>query len=147
MAQLEGSTFVLTGPPAILPTEANTPDHPAYDQIVTVGWLAAASDLDQAVVDLVLRLAPDGWLHCIEPTRGPSSVARAQRAAAPVGRVRTGWHLGRDIPAALRRGGLVVTDAERFNMPLSSPILRPWVQTRARRRPPVATGSSKEKRS
>lgn len=128
--QLEGSVLVLTGPPAAWPVNA----HRAYDHVVTVGWLAASADLDSCLADLTSRLAPEGWLHAVEPTSGPTPVARAQRLAAPVGRIRTGWHLGRDIPAALRRSGLVVTDVERFSMPVSSTILRPWVQTRARLR-------------
>lgn len=129
-ARLEGDVLILTGPPAAWPGHLDQTS--SYDEIATVGWLAAAPDLDAAIADLVARLSPGGWLHSIEPTSGPTPVARAQRLAAPVGRLRTGWHLGRDIPAALRRGGLVVTDVERFTMPLSSTILRPWVQTRAR---------------
>ncbi|MBK5224747.1 MAG: hypothetical protein JJE52_18110, partial [Acidimicrobiia bacterium] len=64
--------------------------------------------------------------------------ARAQRLAATVGQRRTGWRLDRDIPAAVRRSGLVITDLERFSMPVSSVVLRPWVAGRARRRGPVS---------
>lgn len=132
------SVLVLTGPPAVVPADAPT----GVDHVVSVGWLAAADDLDAAVAQLVDRLAPDGWLHAIEPSRGPAGTGRAQDLAAPVGRIRTGWHLGRDIPAALRRGGLVMTDKERFSMPVSSTVLQPWVQLRARRPVPTTPGEA-----
>ena len=133
---LDGPTLVLSGPPARLPDDAGD----GLDHIVTVGWLGAAPDLSEAIADLVARLGPDGWLHSIEPTSGQAATARAQRFSAPAGKMRTGWHLGRDLPAALRGSGLVVTDVERFSMPVSSTVLRPWVQTRSRvRRHPAAT--------
>ena len=127
---LDGEVLVLTGPPPLMPADA--PRHP--DHVVTVGWLAATDDLDVAIAELAGRIDPDGWLHVIEPTRGPAATARAQRLSAPAGRMRTGWHLGRDVPAAIRRCGLVVTDVERFPMPVSSTVLRPWIQARARHR-------------
>jgi hypothetical protein len=132
----DDSSLVLTGPPAVMPDDA-----PArVDHVVTIGWLAAADDLDAAIADLAARLGPDGWLHVVEPTSGSAATARAQRLSAPAARMRTGWHIGRDVPAAIRRCGLVVTDVERFSMPVSSTVLRPWVQARARHRA-VATDS------
>lgn len=125
---LDGEVLVLTGPPAVMPDG----DRMALDHIVTIGWLGATADLDGTIADLVRRLGPHGWLHCIEPTTGPSALARAQRLSAPVAKMRTGWHIGRDLPAALRRCGLVVTDVERFSMPVSSTVLRPWVAARSR---------------
>ena len=125
-----GDVLVLTGPPPLMPADAPT----KVGHIVTVGWLAATDDLDAAVAELSGRLASGGWLHVIEPTRGPAATARAQRLSAPAARARTGWHIGRDVPAAIRRCGLVVTDVERFSMPVSSTILRHWVQARARHR-------------
>lgn len=132
----DGRVLVLTGPPAVMPDDvADTVDH-----VVTVGWLGAAGDLDAAISDLAARLAPDGWIHVIEPTRGPGATARAQRLSAAAARGRTGWHIGRDIPGAIRRCELVVTDVERFSMPVSSTVLRPWVQARARHRGVPADG-------
>ncbi|MFP4513721.1 MAG: hypothetical protein ACLFRV_12310 [Acidimicrobiales bacterium] len=126
----DGRVLVLTGPPAVMPDDV--PD--TVDHVVTVGWLGAADDLDAAIAGLVARLAPGGWMHVIEPTRGPGATARAQRLAAPAARARTGWRIGRDVPGAIRRCGWVVTDVERFSMPVSSTVLRPWVHARARRR-------------
>lgn len=135
--QSGGDPVVLTGPPAVWPPQA--PRRSAT--VVTVGWLAAADDLDAALAELLDRLAPDGWVHVLEPTTGPPRLARRQRLVAAEGEAATGWRLGRDVPAALRRNGLVVTDLERFSMPTSAFALRPWVQARARRRAvrPVST--------
>jgi hypothetical protein len=135
---LDGRVLVLTGPPAEWP--ADGPE--VADHVVTVGWLAATGDLDAAIGDVLDRLAPDGWLHLVEPTSGRPALARAQRLSSPVVQRRTGWHLGRDVPAALRAAGLVVTDVERFSMPVSSSVLQPWVQARARRRAASAGGAS-----
>jgi hypothetical protein len=132
VASLGGSdgVLVLAGPPAVRPADA--PDQVAH--LVTIGWLAAAPDLDRAVGEVLERLAPDGWLHVVEPTSGRPVLARSQRLTSPVAQRRTGWHLGRDIPGALRAAGLAVTDVERFDMPVSNTLLQPWVQARARRR-------------
>lgn len=153
LGSLEGSVLTLTGPPAELPPESrisgDSDGQPVlYSHIVTVGWLSAADQLDRTLGELLALLSPDGWLHSIEATSGPAPIARAQRLSAPVGRVRTGWHLGRDVPAALRRRGLVVTDVDRFSMPVASTVLKPWVQTRARfradTRPPGRTSATIE---
>lgn len=128
--------LVLTGPPAAWPAGAP----PRASTIVTVGWLAAAVDLDAAIVAVLDRLEPDGWLHVVEPTSGPPRTARRQRLVVADGEAATGWWLGRDVPAAMRRNGLVVTDLERFSMPTSAFALRPWVQARARRRAPGPAG-------
>jgi hypothetical protein len=132
---LDADALVLTGPPAEWPA-ASTQSVPS---VVTVGWLAAARDLEVAISQVLERLDDGGWLHVIEPTSGRPSLARAQRFSSAVSQLRTGWYLGRDIPGALRAAGLVVTDVERFSMPVSSTILQPWVQARARRR--VTSGS------
>jgi hypothetical protein len=132
---LDGEVIVLTGPPAVWPADVPA----SVDHVVTVGWLASAGDLGTAIADVLGRLGPDGWLHLVEPTSGRPSLARAQRLSSPVAQLRTGWYLGRDLPAALRGAGLVVTDVERFSMPVSSTVLQPWVQARARRRRVDAT--------
>ena len=135
---LGDEVLVLTGPPSVWPVDAPA----SVGHALTVGWLAASPDLHGAIADVVRRLDPNGWLHVIEPTAGRSSLARAQRVSSPVAQLRTGWHLGRDIPGALRGAGLVVTDVERFSMPVSSTILQPWVQARARRRVSTAEDAS-----
>lgn len=126
-----GPTLELTGPPA-----APLPDGPpgGYARILTAGWLAAAPDLDAAVAALVARLAPDGRIDCVEPTLATGALRRAQRLSAPAVHAATGWHVDRDVPAALRRGGLVITDLERFAMPTRVPVLRPFTRARGHHR-------------
>lgn len=127
----EGPTLELLGPPA-----APLPDPPpgGYARILTAGWLAASADVDEAVASLAAGLGPDGWFDCVEPTLATGSRRRAQRLASPAVRVATGWHVDRDVPAALRRGGLVITDLERFAMPTRIPVLRPFVRARGHHR-------------
>lgn len=116
------------------------PETAAADHVVSVAWLARQDDLDAAFAQLVGLMAPAGRLHLLEPTVGVDGVARAQRLAATVGLRRTGWRIDRDVPAAARRAGLVMTDLERFSMPVPSPVLRPWIEGTARVRPLAPTG-------
>ena len=145
VASLDGTVLELHGPPAESPAVA---DGATFDHVVTAGWLGASDDLDGALADLVEAVGPDGWLHAVEPSLSWGATARAQHLGATVGRQRTGWRVDRDIPAAIRRAGFVVTDLERFSMPVPSVVLRPWVACRARRRRPLpfdapATGEAR----
>ncbi|QGG96564.1 class I SAM-dependent methyltransferase [Actinomarinicola tropica] len=112
-------------------------DDGAYDHVVSIARLASVDDPAAEIDRLVALLAEDGWLTVVEPSLGVGATAMAQRRAATVAHERTGWWIDRDVPADLRARGLVVTDLERFPMPVSSPVLRPWVVARARRRRPV----------
>ncbi len=132
LASLDGEVLVLD--------DRNDPpsppsDHP--DHVVAICWLGRQNDLDGACATLVELVGDHGWLHLVEPTSGVGLTARAQRVAATVASRRTGWRVDRDVPGAIRRAGLVLTDLERFSMPVTSPVLRPWIQGRARVRPPV----------
>lgn len=132
LSGLDGRAVVLdarTGPPD---GADGPPGH-----VVSIGWLALQDDLDAACARLRELVGPAGWLHVLEPTSGVGFTARAQRAAATVASRRTGWRVDRDVPGAIRRAGLVLTDLERFSMPVPSPVLRPWIQGRARVRPEV----------
>lgn len=133
-ASLDGTVLELQGPPAVSPRVA---DGAKFDHVVTAGWLGASGDLDAALATAGELLDEDGWLHAVEPSVSWGATARAQHLGATVGRQRTGWRVDRDIPAAIRRAGFVVTDLERFSMPVPSVVLRPWVACRARRRRPL----------
>ena len=63
----------------------------------------------------------------------------AQRWSSGAVHSTTGWHTDRDVPVALRRAGLVLTDIERFSMPTRLPVLRPFVRARGQRRPGSAS--------
>jgi len=132
LADLDGAGTV-----ALLEDGATAPTAEPVDHVVSVAWLAGRDDLDGALSDLARRLGPGGRVHLIEPTLGVDLTARAQRLAATVAQRRTGWRIDRDIPAAARRAGLVLTDLERFSMPVPSPVLRPWIEGTGRVRPHV----------
>jgi hypothetical protein len=127
-----------SGTVALVDADAAPPNSGPVDHVVSVAWLAHQDDLDAAVGRLSALLGEAGRLHLIEPTCGADLTARAQRWAATVAQRRTGWRIDRDIPAAARRAGLVLTDLERFSMPVPSPVLRPWIQGTARVRPDVS---------
>lgn len=128
----QGTVGVLDGQTSAVPSGP-------VDHIVCVAWLARRDDLDRDLARIADLLGDTGRLYLIEPTIGIDATARAQRLAATVAERRTGWRIARDVPAAARRAGLVLTDLERFSMPVPSPVLRPWIQGTARVRPPVPT--------
>ena len=129
-----------SGTVALVDGATPPPDTGPVDHVVSVAWLATQDDLDAAVARLVRLLGERGRLHVVEPTAGADLVARLQRWAATVAQRRTGWRIDRDVPAAARRAGLVLTDMERFSMPVPSPVLRPWIQGTARVRPDLSAG-------
>ncbi len=106
----------------------------AFDTVVSLIRTPLVADLPGwlALVDRVL--APDGHLLFLEPTRRPGSAGRLLAALSPLVRATSGLHLDRDVPAAVRSVGFVVTDLERFEVPTVSAPLRPFVDGRARRR-------------
>jgi hypothetical protein len=96
---------------------------------VSVGELCGADDLDAAVAALAGALAPGERLAFLEHIGRVGVAGRVQALAGPLwSRLGGGCHVDRDVPAALRRGGFLVTDLERFTMPTSVAVLRPWVQ-------------------
>jgi hypothetical protein len=124
-----------SGSVAVVEEGAEPPGSGPVDHLVSVAWLALQDDLDAAIAQLAGLIGDDGRLHLIEPTVGVDLVAQAQRRTATVAQRHTGWRVDRDVPAAARRAGLVLTDLERFSMPVPFPVLRPWIQGIARVRP------------
>lgn len=97
--------------------------------VVLCGALCRVPDLDAAVASLRAAVAADGHVLFLEHVRRPGLAGRAQAATGSVlSRLPGGCRPDRDIPAALRRGGFVVTDLERFAMPTPVLALRPWVR-------------------
>jgi SAM-dependent methyltransferase len=108
----------------------------AFDAVVTVGAFCAASDLDAAVALVRRVLVPGGQLHFVEHVGRVGALGAVQRAADRLwSSLPQGCHVGHDLPAALRRGGFVVSDLERTSLPSAVPLLRPWVQGVARSHP------------
>ena len=95
----------------------------------SVTELCRAADLDAAVAALAATLDAGQRLAFLEHVGRPGVAGRAHALADVLwSRLEGGCHVDRDVPAALRRGGFVVTDLERFTMPTPVAVLRPWVQ-------------------
>ncbi|WP_436794744.1 hypothetical protein [Actinospongicola halichondriae] len=84
-----------------------------FDVIVSVMQLATVADLAGTISRLSRLLGPDGQLHFLEPGRLTGVTGRAQRLAAPMVTISTGFRLDRDIPHQLRTNGLSVTSLQR----------------------------------
>jgi SAM-dependent methyltransferase len=104
-----------------------------FDTVVSVFQLAAAADLDPLLAAVRSVLSDDGALLFLEPTRVTGPTGRLQRLAAPAVAATTGWRTDHDVPMALRRAGLSVTDVERHRVPTLQPWLRQLVEGRAHR--------------
>ena len=93
-----------------------------------VGELCGEHDLDAALTSVRDRLPEGGRLVFVEHVGRPGLLGRIERAwGDTVAHFPWSCHVGRDIPAALRRAGFMITDLERFTMPTPNPVLRSWV--------------------
>lgn len=96
---------------------------------VSVEQLCRADDLDAAVAGLAGGLRDGQRLTFLEHVGRVGFAGRLHALADPLwSALAGGCHVDRDVPAALRRGGFVLTDLERFTMPTPVAVLRPWVQ-------------------
>lgn len=102
-----------------------------FDTVVSVFQLAAATDLPAALALVRAVLADDGEVRFLEPGRRTGFAGRTQRLLAPALAITSGWHVDRDIPDALRRAGLSVTDVERHRVATTQWWLRSLVEGRA----------------
>ena len=85
-----------------------------FDTVVSVMTLPLVAELEAFVGRIIDHLAPTGEFRFIEPTL-PYGAKLTELSSADL-------HLGRDVVAAVRAGGLFVTDAHRFvaaELPLS----------------------------
>ena len=107
---------------------AALPDPDEHTRVL-VGELCAANDLSSAVAQLRAELQPGDRLVFVEHIGQPGLRGRLEQAwGDAVARFPWGCHVGRDIVAALRRGGFVVTELDRFTVPTVVPVLRSWVR-------------------
>jgi hypothetical protein len=121
----------LLGPPASSVLGRLVAALPASDEhtVVLVGALCREPDLDAAVARMRAELPPEGRVVFLEHVGRPGIRGRLQAlGGAPFARLPWGCHVDRDVPAAFRRNGFVVTDLERITMPTPAPVLRPWVR-------------------
>ncbi|MEO7556122.1 MAG: hypothetical protein ABIV94_05905 [Acidimicrobiales bacterium] len=105
------------GGPAALPALAASGER--FDSIVSVLQLCRAPELAATVATLRVLLEERGRLLFIEPTAGGGATGAGQRLLAA--RAPAGGRFARDVPAALRAGGLVVTDCDRLTLPMRWP--------------------------
>jgi hypothetical protein len=102
---------------------------PLDDEIVLCGLLCRVDDLDLAVSQLHGAVGTTGRVVFLEHVGRRGVAGRLQAATGAVlARLPGGCRTDRDVPGALRRGGFVVTDLERFSMPTPFVALRPWVR-------------------
>jgi hypothetical protein len=105
----------------------------AYDTVVSVAGLVRFPDLVAALRGVERLLAPEGVLLLAEPVGRPGPVGLVVASAGSLLPPVRGAHLARDVPAAVRAAGFLMTDLERITMPTAVWPLRHLVQARALR--------------
>ena len=103
-----------------------------YETIFSFVQTPFVRDLDRFCAQLRDHLAPDGTLYLLEPTVRTGQLGRALAFGGRLARPVTGLHLDRDVPQAVRRAGLFVTDLDRFEIASVAAPLRPFVEAWAR---------------
>jgi hypothetical protein len=106
---------------------------PAYDTAVVVGQLLRFPDLLAALRGLDRLIVPDGRLLLVEPVGRPGLTALFLDSAWARTRWLAGFHVARDVTAALRSTTFVLDDIERFSMPTPVTALRHGVEVHAAR--------------
>lgn len=104
-----------------------------WDWVISVAELIRFPDLPAALGAIDRLLAPGGRLLAVEPVNRPGTVrvlALAPWGATPWVR---GFHVGRDLTAALRATTLVHDDIDRFTFRTAVAPLRHFVSLGARR--------------
>jgi hypothetical protein len=127
-ADPEGVTRLDVGFDALADTGAGP-----FDSIVSLIRLPLVENLDRFFDTAFGLLADGGCLYFVEPVRRSGRVGRLLALGGAVGRAAGGLHLDRDLPAEIRRRGMVVTDLTRFEVPTLSAPFRPFVEAVARR--------------
>lgn len=109
--------------------------HPVggFDAVVSVAQLVRFPDLAAALVAVDRLLDPTGRLLAIEPVARPGTLRMVAATPFALARSTRGFHLGRDLPAAVRATSLVIDDIERFDLRTALPTLRHFVAIDARR--------------
>ena len=103
-----------------------------FDTVFSVFQLASTPDLAATLSRLTSVLDPGGRLLFLEPGRLAGMAGRTQRLLAPAMSMTAGWHLDRDVPMALRRAGLTITDLDRHRVTTTQWWLRSLVEGTAR---------------
>lgn len=112
-----------------------------YDTIVSLIRMPLVADLPRFLAAVATLLADDGWFLFLEPVKRTDTLGRVLAAWGPVVKATSGLHLDRDIAALVRRSGFEITDLHRFRVQSVAAPLRPFVEGRARLRPPRSSPS------
>lgn len=107
-----------------------------FDVVLSIAQLVRFPDLAGALVAIDRLLAPEGRLVAVEPVARPGTAPMFVAAPFALARSTRGFHLGRDLPAAVRTTSLVIDDIERFTVRTALPTLRHFVAIDARRAEP-----------
>lgn len=102
-----------------------------YDRIIAGGELTTYADLAAVLATLFSLLRPEGELLLIEPVGRPGWRGTVVASAASTSPLVRGRHVNRDVPAAVRSAGLLISDLERFTVGPSAWPLKHFVQARA----------------
>lgn len=132
-----------------------------YDTVLSFMRTPRVTDVEGFVAAMERILAEGGWIFMVEPSAARAGTMRARlgsrlesaRRTVPSGLNRLGSRLeawpgrrsplrsaGADVVAALRSGGLVVTDLHRRRAPSAPTARRHYVVLRARRESPPVVG-------
>ena len=104
-----------------------------WDIVISVAELIRFPDLAAAMNALDALLAPGGRLLAVEPVVRPGTLRVLSFAPWSVTRSVRGFHVGRDLTAAVRTTTLINDDIDRFTMPTAVAPLRHFVSLGARR--------------
>jgi hypothetical protein len=126
-----------TGEPGEPASPAEVPQPGSFRTVVSVAGLVRFADLPLALRGMTYLLHPEGELRLLEPLGRPGvpslllSSAHAALVSSRLVPGSHGLHLARDVAAAVRAEGLVISSIERFTMPTTVWPLRHWMQATA----------------
>lgn len=106
-----------------------------YDTILSFLCTPGVVDIQGFVAALERILAEEGWIFMVEPVATRSGALLSRSAARPGSGSRR-RRAGTDVVAALRSGGLVVTDLYRREAQSAPAAWRRYVMLKARRESP-----------
>ena len=137
-AAASGRVFLVPEAGADQALESERAGGARYDTILSFMRTPGVVDIEGFVAALERILAEDGWIFMVEPAAARTGAIRS-RLAARLGRGSPRRRAGTDVVAALRSGGLVVTDLHRRELVSAPARWRLYVEIRARRETPVRT--------
>ena len=104
-----------------------------WEFVLSIAELIRFPDLAAALCAIDSLLAPAGRLLAVEPIARPGTLRVLTLAPWTLTPWVRGFHVGRDLTAALRTTTLVNDDIERFTMPTAVAPLRHFISLGARR--------------